>query len=233
MIRKLLLTFGICLTVLLAKAQLGYNYAQYDLGFSAALNYAYTDAETVKGTPAVHLHFTYNQTPFLNHIAEVQVGRLAGGDSLLTLSGRQFKNSYTAVSFRTQIQAGEFLDYERSVIFNALKNVYASGGIGVIYNNMSEINRQSLYIPDFYSGGRNNSTEFFVPLKVGYEFKIFNSYDEPSVKVDLGYQYNLVLGDQIDGIKAGTRKDAYTQFVLGVKFAIGGFTSYRKQISRQ
>jgi hypothetical protein len=233
MMKKLLLTFSICFTVLLAKAQLGYNYAQYDLGVSAALNYAYTDAETIKGTKAVHLHFTYNQTPFLNHIAEVQIGRLAGGDSLLTLSGRQFKNGYTAVSFRTQIQAGEFLDYERNVVFNALKNVYASGGIGVIYNNISEINRQSLYIPDFYSSGRNNSTEFFVPLKFGYELKIFNSYDEPSVKVDLGYQYNLVLGDQIDGMNSGTRKDVYTQFVLGVKFAIGGFTSYRKQISKQ
>ena len=232
MIRKLLLTFGICLTVLLAKAQLGYNYAQYDLGVSAALNYAYTDAETVKGTPAVHLHFTYNQTPFLNHIAEVQVGRLAGGNSLLTLSGRQFKNNYTAVSFRTQIQLGEFLNYERSVVFNALKNVYTSGGIGVIYNNMSEINRQSLYIPDYTSSGRDKSTEFFVPLKAGYEFKIFNSYDEPSVKIDLGYQYNLMLGDQLDGIKSGTRKDVYSQFVVGVKFAIGSFTSYRKQISR-
>lgn len=233
MIRKLLLTFGICLTVLFAKAQLGYNYAQYDLGVSAGLNYAYTDAETVKGTPAALLHFTYNQTPFLNHIAEVQIGRLAGGDSLLTLSGRQFKNSYTAVSFRTQIQAGEFLNYEKSVIFNALKNVYASGGIGVIYNNMTEISRQSLYIPDFYSSGRNNTTEFFVPLKVGYELKIFNSYDEPAVKVDFGYQYNLVLGDQIDGINSGTRRDVFTQFVLGIKFGIGGFTSYRKQISRQ
>jgi len=231
--KKLLLTFSICFAALFAKAQLGYNYAQYDLGFSAALNYAYTDAETVKGTAAAHLHFTYNQTPFLNHIAEVQIGRLAGGDSLLTLSGRQFKNGYTAISFRTQIQAGEFLNYERNVVFNALKNVYASGGIGVIYNNITEINRQSLYIPDFYSSGRNNSTEFFVPLKFGYEFKIFNSYDEPAIKVDLGYQYNLVLGDQLDGINSGNRKDVYTQFVLGVKFAIGGFTSYRKQISRQ
>lgn len=222
-----------CFTVLMVKAQLGYNYAQYDLGFSAALNYAYTDAETVKGTPAAHLHFTYNQTPFLNHIAEVQIGQLAGGNSLLTLSGRQFKNNYTAVTFRTQIQAGEFLNYEKSVIFNALKNIYASGGIGLIYNNIVEINRQSLYVPDYYSSGRDNSTEFIVPLKAGYEFKIFNSYDEPSVKIDLGYQYNLVLGDQIDGIKSGNRNDVYSQFVLGVKFAVGGFTSYRKQVSRR
>lgn len=229
--KKLLLTFSICLTVLLAKAQLGYNYAQYDLGVAAALNYAYTDAETVKGTPAVHLNFTYNHTPFLNYIAEVQVGKLAGGDALRTLSGREFKNNYTAVSFRTQIQAGELMNYENSTIYNALKNVYLSAGIGVIYNNMSEINRTSLYIPDFTSTGRNTSSEAFIPMKVGYEFKVFNSYDEPSFKVDLGYQYNYILGDQLDGIKAGTRKDVYSQFVIGFKFAIGGYTSYRKAIT--
>ncbi len=217
---------------MLAKAQLGYNYAQYDLGFAGALNYAYTDAETVKGTPAVHLNFTYNHTPFLNYIAEVQLGRLAGGDSVQTLSGRQFKNNYTAVSFRAQIQAGEFLNYEGRTIFNALKNIYLSSGVGVMYNNMSVINRTSLYVPDFVSTGRNNSSEVFIPVKVGYEFKVFNSYDEPAIKIDLGYQYNYVLGDQLDGIKAGTRKDVYTQFVVGVKFAIGGFTSYRKALTK-
>jgi hypothetical protein len=91
--KKLIFTLIICLGTLLAKAQLGYNYAQYDLGLGASLNYAYTDAETVKGTPAAQLHFTYNHTPFLNYIAEVQLGKLAGGDAVNTLSGREFKNN--------------------------------------------------------------------------------------------------------------------------------------------
>ncbi|WP_345950848.1 MULTISPECIES: hypothetical protein [unclassified Mucilaginibacter] len=229
--KKLFLTIGICLSFLFAKAQLGYNYAQYDLGFAAALNYAYTDAETVKGTPAAHINFTYNHTPFLNYIAEVQIGKLAGGDSLNTLSGRQFKNNYTAVTFRAQIQAGELMDYNNKPFFNALKNVYASAGLGVIYNNITEINRSSLYIPDFTSTGRNTSSELMIPLKLGYELKIFNSYNEPTIKVDFGWQANYVLGDQLDGIKAGTRKDLYSQFVLGFKFAVGGFTSYRKPLT--
>ncbi len=228
--KRYLFTLSICLISFLAKAQLGYNYAQYDLGVSGALNYAYTDAETIKGTPAVHLHFTYNHTPFLNYIAEVQLGKLAGGDSVNTLSGRQFKNNYSAVSFRVQLQAGELINYENSMFFNALKNIYVSSGIGVIYNNMDEIHRNSLYIPDYTSSGRNNSSEAFIPIKLGYEFKIFNSYDEPAVKLDLGYQHNLILGDQLDGIKAGTRNDMYKQFVVTLKFGIGGYTSYRKNI---
>ncbi|MDT3404748.1 hypothetical protein [Mucilaginibacter terrae] len=230
--KKIILTLCICFATLLAKAQLGYMYGQYDIGFAAALNYAYTDAETVRGTAAAHLVFAYNHTPFLNYIAEVQFGRLAGGDSVNTLSGRQFKNNYTAVSFRAQVQAGELLRYDNSTIFNALRNIYVSGGVGVIYNNMAEIHRSSLYIPDYTSYGRNTSSEFFVPLKAGYEFKIFNSYDEPFIKVDLGYQFNYMLGDQLDGIKAGTRKDVYSQFVVGMRFTIGGFTSYRKPIRK-
>jgi hypothetical protein len=231
-LKQLILTLGICFIALFAKAQLGYNYAQYDAGLGVALNYAYTDAETRKATPAVHLNFTYNHTPFLNYIAEVQFGRLAGGDSVNTLSGRQFKNNYSAATFRAQVQAGELIDYSNSFFFNALKNIYLSAGVGVIYNNMDVINRTSLYIPDYTSNGRNTSSEFFIPLKAGYEFKLFNSYDEPTVKIDLGYQYNYILGDQLDGIEAGKRKDMYMQFVIGFKFAIGGFTSYRKAITR-
>jgi hypothetical protein len=47
-VKKIILTISICLTAMLAKAQLGYNYAQYDLGVAGALNYAYTDAELLK-----------------------------------------------------------------------------------------------------------------------------------------------------------------------------------------
>jgi hypothetical protein len=230
-VKKLVLTLSICLLSLFAKAQLGYNYAQYDLGVGAALNYAYTDAETVKGTGAVHLNFTYNHTPFLNYIAEVQIGRLAAGDSINTLSGREFRNNYTAVTFRAQVQAGELLNYNNSFFFNTLKNVYVSGGLGVIYNNMSKINRRSLYIPDFSVTGRNTSSEVMIPLKVGYELKIFNAYSEPAVKLDFGWQYNYMLGDQLDGMKTGSRKDVYTQFVLGIRFAVGGFTSYRRPVT--
>lgn len=215
---------------LFTKAQLGYNYAQYDFGVSGSSNTAYTDAETQKNTAALHLHFTYNQTPYVNYMVELQLGRLAGGDSIKTLSGRQFVNNYTALVFRGQLQAGELYDYSDSQIANAFKNFYISSGVGIIYNNMASINRNSLYIPDYTSTGLDKSSEIFIPAKFGYEFKIFNVYDEPTFKIDIGYQYNFVLGDQIDGMKTGQFRDTFSQFVVGVKFAIGGVTSYSKRI---
>ncbi len=228
--KKLTLTIAACIFALLAKAQLGFNYAQYDFGVGGTSNKAYTDAETMKNTAAVNFHFTYNQTPFVNYMIELQLGRLAGGDSLHTLSGRQFQNNYTSLTFRGQLQAGELYDYSTSQLANAFKNLYVSSGIGIIYNHMAVINRESLYIPDYVSTGMDDSQEIFIPAKIGYEFKIFNSFNEPTFKVDVGYQYNFVLGDQLDGIKAGRYRDAFGQFVIGFKFAVGGVTSYRKRI---
>ncbi len=216
---------------LLAKAQLGYNYSQYDFGVSGSVNNAYTDAQTVKNTGALHLHFTYNQTPYVNYMVELQLGRLAGGDSVNTVSGRQFANNYTALSFRVQLQAGQFYDYSTSPMANAFKNFYISSGVGTIYNHMAIIHRNSLYIPGYTSTGDDNSQEIFIPVKLGYEFKVFNAYDEPTFKIDLGYQFNYVLGDDLDGMKAGQYKDFFNQFIIGFKFAIGGSTSYSKKIS--
>jgi len=91
-------------------------------------------------------------------------------------------------------------------------------------------NRYSVLIPEFYTPGEDNSNEILIPARIGYEFKVYNKYNEPSFKIDLAYQYNFILGDELDGFKAGKANDAYTQISLGIKFAIGGTTSYRKQI---
>jgi hypothetical protein len=229
--KLLLFTILICLLSLTSKAQLGYNYAQYDFGVAASINTVYGDAETIKQTPALHLSFNYNQTAFINHIVELQIGKLAGGDSVNTLSGRQFNNHFTAVVFRSQLQAGEFIDYSQSALANAFKNLYISTGIGAIFNNLVDVNRYSIKVPGFYTAGVNQSTNLFLPLRIGYEFKVFNQYDEPTLKIDFAYQYNYVFGDDIDGYRVGSQGDKFLQWSLGFKFAIGGVTSNNKQIS--
>jgi len=228
-LRKIFFTIFITCIAFISKAQLGYNYAQYDIGFGAATNKVYGDAQTVVSTPSVHFNFNYNQTPFINYILEVEAGKLEGGNELKDTTGRQFSNSFTAVAFRVQVQAGEILDYSRSPLANALKNVYLSSGIGMVVNNLTT-NRYSYKIPGFYTPGEDHSNEIYIPVRLGYEFKIYNQFSQPSVKIDLAYQENFIMGDQLDGFKAGKANDIYTEIVLGVKFALGGVTSYRKQI---
>src|ERR1700761_264786 len=145
-----LLIILFCSTVFMAKAQLGYNYSQYDVGTSAGFNRVYGDAETQKTTPSIQFNFTYNFTPYTNFVFEVQLGRLEGGDSVKTVSGRQFTNDFSAYVFRGQLQAGEIIDYSNSQVMNALKNLYVSAGIGYVVNHITNINRYSLQVPGFY-----------------------------------------------------------------------------------
>lgn len=214
------------------KAQNGYGFSHYEIGAATGFNQVYGDAQTKTTTNSVHLNVTYDPTPFVNFVFEVQMGKLAGGDSLKTTTGRQFENDFTGFIFRGQLQMGEIIDYSRSPLMNALKNFYISGGVGYIVNRISQINRYSIMRPGLYTPGVNRSNEPFIPFRVGYEFKVFNKYEQPAFKVDLGYGYNFVLSDNLDGFTSGSHYDAYTQFTVGVKFAFGGdIVSYRKQIN--
>ncbi|RVU00105.1 hypothetical protein EOD41_14185 [Mucilaginibacter limnophilus] len=215
-----------------AKAQNGYNFSRIDFGLAGSANFVFGDAETIKATPSGSVSLNFNPaSPFVNYIAEVQFGRLAGGDSVRNVSGRQFKNNFTAYIIRAQVQAGEFIDYSHSPMLNVLKNVYLSAGAGLVSNSISEISRTTAEERGYPSPGKNNSTEFFVPLRAGYELKIYNAYNEPTLKIDLAYQWNLMYEDNLDGIDAGRRKDIWGQVSLGVKIAIGSSTSYRKPIT--
>lgn len=230
-LRITLLTMLTCFSALASKAQIGYDFSQYDLGSSLAFNSFFGDVQTSKSSNSVNFNFTYNQTAFLNYIFEFQVGRLMGGDSTKDLLGRQFTTDYHYFAFRIQVQAGEIMDYSRSKFKNALKNFYVGGGLGMVYSNISNINRYSILVPGYYTPGVNQASELFFPARIGYEFKIFNKNQRPDVKIDIGYQYNIVFGDNLDGFKAGSHNDAFGQFTIGLKFSIAGVTSYRKQIT--
>ncbi|MES2060755.1 MAG: hypothetical protein V4456_02465 [Bacteroidota bacterium] len=235
LIKTTVFTLVLSAITLVSKAQLGYDYAQYDIGFGASLNQVYGDAETVKTKPAAHVNFTYNQTPFVNYVVEIQAGTLEGGDAINTLSGRFFKNNFTALVFRGQLQAGELIDYSQGGVMNVLKNFYVSTGLGYIlndikndaqhYNNLSNTN------PQYTTKGLTKSNELYLPARLGYEFKLFNQYGQPSFKVDVGAQYNMDFTDNMDGFDAGRSNDKMIQYSITLKFALGGVTSYRKQVN--
>jgi hypothetical protein len=229
--KALLLSAFVVFIIFSAKAQTGYNYSQYDIGTSVSFNTLKGDAQTTKTTEAINFNLGYNPSPFTNFVFEAQLGKLTEGDSLKTTTGRYSNNDFYAFVFRGQLQFGEFLRYDRSAFNNALKNLYLSVGVGYIHNHITQINRFSYQIPDFYTGGYNSSSTPFIPLRIGYEFKLYNQYDQPSVKIDLAYEYNYSFGD-LDGFTVSpAHNDTYSQISLGVKFAIfGDLTSHSKKI---
>ena len=112
-----------------------------------------------------------------------------------------------------------------------MKNFYLSAGIGYVISHITNINRYSIKTPGEYTGGVLNSQEPMVPFRIGYEFKIYNKYKQPAVKIDLAYAYNYDLSDNLDGFIVDGKHQVYTQICIGVKFAIAGdIISYRKQI---
>jgi hypothetical protein len=230
---KTIFTIILCSTAFLAKAQLGYDYAQYDVGVAVGASSGIsTDVASLRNAPSLHFNFNYNSTPFVNYVFEMQVGRLKGGDSTKTAGGgREFENHFTAFLFRAQLQAGELFDYSQGGVGNAFKNFYVSTGIGYIVNHIVAKSADIRVTSGRALPGDNNSQIPFIPARIGYEFKIFNDYNQPSVKVDIGYQYNFMFDDNLDGYKTGAKNDVMGQLTLGVKFAIGGVTSYRKQIN--
>jgi hypothetical protein len=228
-LKKTFLTLFVCCIIFIANAQSGDNFSHYDVGFSGGFNKAYGDELPRKTTPSVNVNFTYNQTPFVNFVFEVQVGKMAGGDSLVS-PGRQFTSNFNSYVLRGQLQFGEFVDYSESAIMNDIKNFYVSAGAGYVLTHITEIVRHSAQIRGLYTGGQDISREALLPLRIGYEFKIFNKNQQPNFKVDLGYGYNYVFGDNLDGYVWGKHNDGYSQFFIGVKFAIGDVASYRKPI---
>ena len=228
---KTILTIAICCLSTFAKAQLGYNYNQYEIGVVAGFNQVFGAAPTSPVSNSVGLNFTINQTPFVNYVFEAQIGTFKGGDSINTYSKRQFTSNFNSFAFRGQLQLGEIIEYGSDPFANAIKNIYISTGLGIEVSQITSIRRANTYGVG-YSAGPNNNADAFIPFRLGYELKMYNSYNIPYMMIDLAGNFNLVLSNNLDGYLAHTNYDVFTQFSIGVKFALGsGSISYRKPIT--
>jgi hypothetical protein len=244
-----------------AKAQLGYNYAQFGVGAGVSYNRAFTDVPYQKYYPAFQFNLTYNHTPYTSFTFEYQIGKLSGGyQDFLNSSNlstdvattgyllavdkyqRSYLNNYKSFLVYADVQLGEFTDFGYDSWFlNAAKSIYIGGGVGLINNNIDSLNINRIspvgaFNPGetYYYGGENQSQNFMVPLRVGYQFKIFNNYDEPSLLINIGYQMNYVFGYGVDGYadpKLVTKTfEKYGGVQIGVKYNFGKVISYRKAI---
>lgn len=238
--KRIYLFFAFIVTSLSVSAQIGYNYDQFSLGAGISSVKIHGDLNKAYKQAAYNFNINYHYTPFVTFSAEAQVGKLTSGnaDTTKVLYGEQSINKYSAVIFHADVQLGEFINYNDDFsaipiltkILNGAKNIYVGTGVGMIFNKMDYINRTDFNDPNITLGGLDKSNEVVIPVRIGYEYKIYNAYDEPKIRLDLGYQANFSTGDNMDGFKSGHYGDWYSQLTLGVKIGIGGITSYRKPI---
>jgi hypothetical protein len=122
-----------------------------------------------------------------------------------------------------------------------LKDFYAGTGVGFI-SNANTVQRYSVNAapypqPGYYKfPGNDNSLDLMVPLRIGYEFKIYDAYNEPSIAIDLGYIHTIAFGEGLDGYNDPSSKfknnalDQYRQITIMFKYFFGNVTSYNKLI---
>lgn len=222
----------------LSFAQLGYNYSGYSVGLGGGVAIADADVNKKISKPAFFGTVSYNYSPFLTLTGELQVGKLAGGNIMTDKDTRAFVNNYKALTFYTDLQMGELIDYKDYIVLNVIKNIYIGSGFGVIYNKMAFVQRTSLIDTKYVFPGQDASTELTLPLRIGYEFKIYDFYREPSIRINVGYQVTLAYGEGLDGyndppqIFKNNHVDRYSLIGVGVKYNFGTPVSYRKPIHR-
>ncbi|RKR85709.1 hypothetical protein BDD43_5980 [Mucilaginibacter gracilis] len=220
---KFILLLLLCNTV--AKAQMGYQ--QFSIGVGYGTTIASAGEETKTASNATSISFNYHVTPFTAVSLEGQIGNLTSGDYVHDSYQKQFISNITMVALHADVQLGEFIDYSQSPFLNGIKNVYAGVGAGLLYSNITGI---------YFTTSTNyiiHSTNLIIPFRTGYEFKIFNKYDEPKFRVDVNYSLNAAFGSGLDGYDdpfSTAVSKFYHYFSVGVKYSFGPVRQYRKQI---
>jgi len=233
-LKKVILLFALLLSGTVLKAQ--YNYSEWGLGIGASNVLSYSDLRQNDKQKSFNADVYYNYSPYLPFALEVQAGKLSGGNDITDPSHRYFVNSFVAVSLHGDLQLGEITDYDGYFLNNILKGLYFGLGVGVIHNKITSIRRFAKDDPTYVYPGSNASFNALVPLRFGYEFKIFNSDDEPIAALDIGYVHNLTFAEGLDGYGDPSSKfknnsqDMFRQITVGIKVNFGSPVAYIKSI---
>jgi len=236
-LKKYILFFVTSFAVISVKAQSGYNYQEWGIGGGVSYERGYTNITQQNNHIAFHVTGTYNYNPYLPVEAEIQIGTLSGGGNSPQQDpyGRHYTNQYKALIFHADVQLGSAIDYSGSWFLTIMKDFYVGGGFGFI-SNANSVQRYSIYQSDYRFPGKDNSVDLMVPLRFGYEFKIFDDYNEPSMAIDIGYVHSFAFGEGLDGYNDPSSKfknnaiDQYRQVAISFKYYFGTVVSYNKLI---
>jgi hypothetical protein len=237
------LLFILALISFISNGQGSYNYSRFGVGLYASYNRPYADLKKANDGKTIALAGYYNLSPYIPLGLEVQAGGLSGGDINTDRDKRQYDNHYKAVLLRGDFGLGEILNYDQSSFMRVIKDFYVGTGVGVISNKMAFVQRTNLTDTSqepkgsYTFPGQSSSLNLIVPLRVGYEFKIYDNYDEPFMGINIGYIHNITWGEGLDGYadpRTGFKNnspDQYRQIVVGVKFNFGSTVPFIKSIN--
>ena len=204
------------------------NFYKVVVGAGVGITQSFTEVPKHDFGLAGYGTLDYHLTPFISLGAEGQVGEINGGDIHIDPYGRQFINSYKALTLNGKLYLGGLIDYQRSGFTNAIKGLYAGAGAGIVMNKMRFVARENF---DDLTGaqfpGKDTSKDLLVPLNLGITFNFMNQSGYYRYGLNFNYQTNITLGEGLDGyddssIRFKTGKpDIYTYFSVGLKYHFG------------
>ncbi len=213
----------------------------WGVGGGISSDHPYTNTHKENNSLSFNVNFTWYDSPYVPISLEITRGKLSGGDiTSITDHSREYVNKYTAIMLRADLQAGEIIDYYGGELSNVLKNFYVGTGIGVVKNDVDN-NHFDLFSEGHPAGEykfyfNNSLTNIAIPVRVGYEFKFYNEYNEPYIRLDIEYQHSVVFGEGLDGYNDPPSKfrndypDQFRQITVGLKYNFGLIRAYTKRI---
>ena len=241
-LRKLILFAVFVLSAAATHAQDSYSYSKWGVAVFGGVNKPYVDLNQTNQGKSFSLVGYYNLTPYVPLGVELQTGELSGGSIVTDPSKRQFDNQYKAIFIHGDYSLGEVIDYEQSVLGSIVKDFYVGTGFGVIQNHMKFIQRYNLVtyqypLLTYRYPGKDDSFSAALPIRLGYEFKIYDSMGTPFIGINVQYIHTITFNEELDGytdppsIFKNNSPDQYSLIRVGIKINFGDPVPYIKRIN--
>lgn len=209
----------------------GFNAHSFSVGVGLGMTKLYGDMPYSNPQPAYIGYFEKNISPFVTMGQQITIGDLSGRDDHDHM--RSF-NHFTALEEHVAFELGGLLriineNYRDHLALSIGAGLYAGIGIGVINNDIKRIankNYDQLNANIITSNPilLQNSTALYIPINVGFNFKMEKFLIFKGCIFNANFQYADCLSDYIDGyklpFKANKKNDVYTVMSLGFKFYI-------------
>jgi hypothetical protein len=212
------------------------------IGFDVSTIRGYTNVAKQNNTLSFGVYGSFYPSPYFPITLELQRGRLWGGSRVTDQYRREYENNYTALLIHSDLQLGELVDYDENPIMGILKDAYLGLGGGFLHSNVQN-QRYNLLATGYPVGtyrfpGKDNSTNPDINLRLGYEFKFYNEYDEPDFRLHIEYVHHFVFGEGLDGYDdpsthfKNDHVDQYRQISIGLIYNFGTIRAYTKHIRK-
>ncbi|SFH13656.1 outer membrane beta-barrel protein [Pedobacter insulae] len=195
------------------------NFYKFSIGTGFGLTNTYADTKKTLISYAANASLDYYLTPFTTLGAEVQKGKLEGGEN-----NTRYLNRYNTMTFNTKVYAGEFMSARdlNHPFFKSIRGLYTGAGVGIIKNNV-DVAERNIY--------KSKSKEVIFPFNAGINFYFLNHWGYSRFILNLNIQATISLEDGIDDDlnPYSNFNDIYNFFSVGIKYNFGPLGLDRKR----